>query len=230
MQRRVVISAILIAGTAAAALMSRDEATRHAVLDASRDAALAAEFAARRFTDALERAYARAPLAVLAFGFGLVLPIAGLAAWLLRLSARFIARLLSRPAAVARDAEVAHPGSVGWLDIGRDNPRRIRLARELHQIGHDADCDIRLDGAVAGTLHAVIRRTPEREYHLIDISGTAEPAIHLNGAGCRMATLRDGDTITGGGMHAIFRHGAAWPTAAQSPVRTGPPDGFNGRA
>ncbi len=97
---------------------------------------------------------------------------------------------------------------VGWLDVGRDSPRRIRLAGDLHRIGQDADCDIRIDGAETGALHAVIRRTPEREYHLIDISGSAEPAIRLNGAGFRIATLRDGDTITAGGMHAIFRHAA----------------------
>jgi len=228
MQRPIVISAILIAGAGAVALMARDAATRHAVLDATRDLAQATDIVAGRLVAAIERAYARTPLAVAAFAFGLMLPFAGLVTWLLRLCARFAARLLSQPADEARDTSQPHPVTIGWLDVGRDSPRRIRLAQDLHRIGQDADCDIRIDGEETGVLHAVIRRTPEREYHLIDISGSAEPAIRLNGAGIRMATLRDGDTITAGEMHAIFRHGSSGSAATRPSLRTGPPSGTHG--
>jgi hypothetical protein len=228
MQRRVVISAILIAGAGLVALTVRDDANKLAALQAVREISSAADAAAGRFASAIERAYARAPLAVVAFAFGLVLPVAGLVTWQLRLCARLVARSLSRPVHEPPDATPPLRAAVGWLDIGRDSPRRIHLAADLHRIGQDADCDIRIDGAGTGALQAVIRRTPEREYHLIDMSGPSEPAIRLNGASFRVATLRDGDTITAGEMHAIFRHTSNWPLATPTSSRTRPPSGSLG--
>lgn len=171
---------------------------------------------------AIERALARSPVAIIGVGFGLALPVLGIIACairgLWRMAQRFGAKRRDEPrtdmqAATANDKAPPSPrtGPVrpgpGWLDVTRPAPRQIPLASEIHRIGQDADSDLRIDGPDISGTHALIRRTPEREFHLIDVSGGPLALIAVNGELKRQVKLRDGDRIAVGSTQAVFRHG-----------------------
>jgi pSer/pThr/pTyr-binding forkhead associated (FHA) protein len=63
------------------------------------------------------------------------------------------------------------------------------------RIGRHEDNDIRLTDSSVHRHHAVIERTPEEAFVIIDISGKDGNGVRINGARTAQAQLADGDVI-----------------------------------
>lgn len=193
------------AGAEARAVIALSDATHHI------------EIWSAAVTRAALKAADRNPAAAIAIAFGLALPVIGLVAWLVRTivgrTGRLLRRIGQEPDREPRTAPLPSARS-GWLEVERPAPRRVSLTTELHRIGRDADSDTRVTGPHIAATHALIRRTPEREFHLIDVSGEASPIVEVNGQPCRRTALRDGDRIAVGGTSLVFRDGRAPPAVA----------------
>ncbi|MFM9941998.1 MAG: FHA domain-containing protein [Hyphomicrobiaceae bacterium] len=160
-------------------------------------------------TEAIDRAHIRTPAAVMVLAFGLTLPVVGL----LLLILRWIGSVAGATPRLERTvaATVAPDRGPVWLEVERPAPRNIPLAAEIHRIGRDADSEITVVGTDIAETHALIRRTPEQEFHLIDVSGAPNALIEINGERRWRAALRDGDRIAVGSTVAVFHHGVSNP-------------------
>ena len=94
-----------------------------------------------------------------------------------------------------------------WLEGDGTGNRRVELAREIVRIGHGPDADVRLPGKDSDTVLALIRRTPEAEFVVMDMSGGAGLGLTVNGQRLITATLCDSDQITFGASSIVFRRG-----------------------
>ncbi len=210
MAMRVARGAILLlvavgaAGLALGGLAARNGSGPHELSLATQASDLVAATAAV-LSHAIERALARSPAAMIGIAFGLALPVVGVTLLLVRWLAAAALSLRLTQAQTARP-EAPDSGPV-WLEVQRPRRHRILLGAELHRIGRDADSDLHVSGPDIADTHALIRRTSEQEFHLIDVSGAAGALIEINGQRRRQAALRDGDQIAVGSTQAIFHHG-----------------------
>jgi hypothetical protein len=151
----------------------------------------------------IARSYQKSPAAVVVATAGLSLPLLGIVMMALRRASR----MWRRWNAVLSIAP-APPVSAGpaWLEIEGAERRRLPLRAELSRIGRDADNDLTFTGPGIAATHALIQRTPERRYLVVDVSGDPEGSLTVNGARCRHATLVDGDRIAFGRAAMTFRH------------------------
>jgi len=69
------------------------------------------------------------------------------------------------------------------------------LAGQVIRIGRHEDNDIRLTDSSVHRHHAVIERTPEEAFVIIDISGKDGNGVRINGTRTAQAQLADGDVI-----------------------------------
>lgn len=94
-----------------------------------------------------------------------------------------------------------------WIEVAGARDHNIEIAREIVSIGQGQDADLRLPGADSDGVHALIRRTPEAEFVVIDLSGGEGQGLSVNGQRLGSATLCDGDSIALGGHSMVFRRG-----------------------
>lgn len=94
-----------------------------------------------------------------------------------------------------------------WLEGDDIANHRIDLTREIVRIGTGIDADLRLPGADEGSVHALVRRTPEGDFVLLDMSGSEKSPLTVNGQPLATAALRDGDRIGVGATSIVFRRG-----------------------
>lgn len=161
-----------------------------------------------RAGEALAAGFQRAPVAVIGVAVALALPGLGL----LALAGRGLRRWGRRRRAV-RALAGGPPGHgpapgrarAAWLSVEGRPGHALPATVELHRIGRDADNDITITGPAISALHALILRTPEAEYVLIDVSGTQGGGLTVNGARPTAAPLRDGDRIALGNQRLVFR-------------------------
>ncbi len=152
----------------------------------------------------VDRSYRRSPAAIAVAAAGLALPLLGLVMLIARRIARAIARHRTTPAYLAAPSPQA---GTAWLELDGATHRRMHLRAELSRIGRDADNDLTVTGPGIAATHAIIQRTPERDYLVVDVSGDIDPGLTVNGARCRHATLVDGDRIAFGPAAVTFRNG-----------------------
>ena len=82
-----------------------------------------------------------------------------------------------------------------WLTVDGPGPRTLALDGRRIRIGRDVDNDVRLPDATVQRYHAVIERTPEAAFVIVDVSGEKGNGILINGARQSRARLCDGDVI-----------------------------------
>lgn len=139
---------------------------------------------------------ARAPLKLA--GLAATLAIASLAVGVM--VARATARPNVRPSSRKR---IAVPCGPAWLELG-DRP--IALRGELLRIGEDRDNDLTMANCGLDQHHALIHRTPESEYLVLDVSSAgAAGGLAVNGHRLAQAALKDGDCIEIGTARLRFR-------------------------
>lgn len=155
----------------------------------------------------------RQPAAMLAGGVAVLLPFLALLAALLRLVGRGAARLRAREVvAVIGPATGGRPGARAWITVAGAGVPPVTVG-ELTRIGGSPDCELVVSGAGLAEMHAIIQRTPEAEFYVLDVSADpdAHPAVSggvsVNGARARRRRLRDGDRIELGNACVHFHLG-----------------------
>ena len=172
------------------------------------DSSTFADLAERLVADAsalLELGLARSPAVVLALALALTLPGIALSSAIIRSAWRLYRghqRRRSRPA--VKRAVTPAPGRA-WLDVHAEGRiRRMNLAGELTRIGRDDDNELPLRSEAVAPCHALIRRTLEAEYLIVDVSRQDGTGLTVNGRRRAWCTLTDGDRIELGPTTVTF--------------------------
>lgn len=185
-------------------------------------AAWSASFCRQSF-EALRRlavaGFAASPEAVLGLAAALALPVVGIVASLCRWLG--LLRQTRRTRALVPPEQLDPPQSLplavkptpcaeAWLVIeSRDGAQDRLIGGEICRIGSGADNDIMLVDMQLAAAHALIRRTPDAEFVIIDVSGEAGTGLSINGRRVRRCPLADGDRIELGDAAVIFHRAQA---------------------
>jgi hypothetical protein len=148
----------------------------------------------------IQEAYLRAPTLVLALTALLVLP----AVALISAATRAVRGYRSRRAAALSAGADSVPGdmpdaaglpmrSQAWLTV--DGAGTVALAGQVARIGRHRDNDIRLADRSVHRRHAVIERTPDEAFLIVDVSGRNGGGVRVNGRRTERVQLSDGDVI-----------------------------------
>ncbi len=162
--------------------------------------------------DRLGEAYQRSPVMVMGLGLAAILP------WLAVVVA--ITRAMRRRAA-RRNIE-ARPtidplplAAKAWIDIGEGaNRAPLAFTGEILRIGRHSDNDIALEHNAIHRHHALIQRTPDDEFVLMDLTAGTGNETLLNGRPAARAPLKDGDRIALGDTILTFHLGVEAPAAS----------------
>jgi hypothetical protein len=162
--------------------------------------------------------YQRSPILVIGLAIAGVLPLlAGGVALGHALRRR-------RETAVVRAAapvnEGARIGDKAWIEFvpGSDGaPAPVMFAGEMLRLGRHSDNDIALEHASVHRHHALIQRTPDQEFVLVDLTAGTGNVLLLNDRRVDRAALRDGDRITLGAAVVTFHIGADTPAGIVAP-------------
>jgi hypothetical protein len=187
--------------------------------------------AARRAGARIVDAYQRSPVLVLGLAIAGALPLlAGFVA-LGRAMRRHRETVVVRAAELPDDR--ARIGDKAWIEIARGGggdgdgggevaTAPVMFSGELLRIGRHSDNDIALDHASVHRHHALIQRTPDQEYVLVDLTAGTGNLLLLNDRRVDRATLRDGDRITLGETGVTFHIGAEAPAGSLAPQTNRP--------
>lgn len=161
----------------------------------------------------IAEAYERSPVMVMGLGLAAILP------WLAMFVA--ITRAVRRRAA-RRDAAaqpMPEPGPLAdkaWISIGEGaQSTPFAFTGEIMRIGRHSDNDIALDHDAVHRHHALIQRTPDDEFVLMDLTAGTGNETLLNGRQAARAALRDGDRIELGNTILTFHLGVEAPAASR---------------
>ena len=173
----------------------------------------------------IQEAYLRAPTLVLALTALLVLPAVALIA----AATRAVRGYRSRRAAVRSVGADSVPGdmpdaaglpmrSQAWLTV--DGVSTVALAGQVARIGRHRDNDIRLADRSVHRRHAVIERTPDEAFLIVDVSGRNGGGVRVNGQRTERVQLSDGDVIELGRARLKFEtiRPEELPMASRLPV------------
>ena len=155
----------------------------------------------------LAAGYERAPALLIALCAFIVLPavalISLLVQWMVRRRRRWAAIRAAELRAADAEPVVDVPAAdaiplwseEAWLTVDGPGPGTLPLDSRRIRIGRDQDNDIRLPDASVHRYHAVIERTPEAAFVIVDISGADGNGVLVNGERQTRARLFDGDVI-----------------------------------
>jgi hypothetical protein len=173
----------------------------------------------------LQAGYERAPVLVIALGAFVALPGVALVSFL----GQAIVSRRSKRAAIraaqlrAGDAEptAEMPTSAdilpfsslwsheAWLTVEGGSAGTLPLDSRLIRIGRHQDNDVQLPDTTVHHYHAVIERTPDEAFVIIDLSGKEGNGVRVNGERQARAQLVDGDVIELGRTRLKFESAPA---------------------
>jgi hypothetical protein len=159
--------------------------------------------------------YRRSPVLVMGLALAGAVPLlAGLFA--IGRAMRRRAELRERGAPAA--PEPTRVGDKAWLSIGEGaDAAPIAFTGEILRIGRHSDNDIALEHESVHRHHALIQRTPDDEFLLMDLTaGTGNQPL-VNGRPVSRAMLSDGDRIALGDTLLTFHLGVEVPAASALP-------------
>jgi hypothetical protein len=167
---------------------------------------LAASAALEAWSDAIgqaltliQGAYLRAPTLVLALTALLILPAVAVLSAATRAVRRYRSRRAARRSANADGIPADIPDaarlplrSQAWVTV--DGVGTVPLVGQVARIGRHRANDVRLSDRSVHRRHAVIERTPDEAFLLIDVSGKGG-GVRVNGRRTERVQLADGDVI-----------------------------------
>ncbi|MFM9850797.1 MAG: FHA domain-containing protein [Hyphomicrobiaceae bacterium] len=171
------------------------------------DSAGAALTLGGHLVDTLRLGQERTPAIIVGLGAVIVVPVIALVMSAGR-RVRHVAELRASDAVrnrQAREAARLPRTANAWINVDGPRPIRMRMAGELLRIGRDEENDLRLADPNVHRHHALIQRTPDAEFVVLDVSGGRGNGVFVNGRPKARARLRDGDTITLGSTQVTFR-------------------------
>lgn len=151
--------------------------------------------------------YQQAPTLVLVLSALLVLPVVAMVSFLVQAQARRRKRQAAARAAQRRaqssqwsrdpDSGKNIPAwpSQAWLTISGGHRDTVPLEGQMIRIGRHEDNDIRLADSSVHRYHAIIERTPQEDFVIIDLSGKDGNGVRVNGEQTARTRLADGDVI-----------------------------------
>ena len=178
--------------------------------------------AAHRARVVVAEAYQRSPVIVMSLGLAGALPILATLFGIGRVVRR---RAEMRERQVLSDDTRARPGDKAWIDIGEGaDSAPLAFTGEILRIGRHSDNDIALAHEAVHRHHALIQRTPDDEFILMDLTAGTGNETLLNGRPAGRAALKDGDRITLGDTVLVFHLGVEAPAASVRPEARKPID------
>jgi hypothetical protein len=148
----------------------------------------------------IQGAYLHAPTLVLALTALLILPAVALISVATRAVRGYRSRRAARRSAHADSVPGDMPDAAGlpvrsqaWLTV--DGVGTVALAGQVARIGRHRDNDIRLADRSVHRRHAVIERTPDEVFVIVDVSGRNGGGVRVNGQRTGRVQLSDGDVI-----------------------------------
>jgi hypothetical protein len=148
----------------------------------------------------IQGAYLRAPTLVLALTAMLILPAVAVISVATRAIQRYRSRRAGRRDAGADSVAGDMPDAAGlpmrsqaWVTV--DGVGTVALTGQVARIGRHRDNDIRLGDRSVHRRHAVIERTPDEAFLIIDVSGKGGGGVRVNGQRTERVQLADGDVI-----------------------------------
>ena len=153
----------------------------------------------------LER-YPQAPALVLGVAAALALPLIAMLGLVLQV---LIGRAVRRPVVVAEPAVKTIParswGKSGQIEVvGLRSPAKFAFAHDLVRIGRADDNDIRLAHNTVHRYHAVVEKTPDMLFTIVDLSGGDGNGVRVRGVPVTQARLADGDEFEVGKVSMRF--------------------------
>jgi hypothetical protein len=149
----------------------------------------------------------RAPAVVAGLGALILVPLIALSMLFARRLGNTWAADQSNALRARRAADAASLPRLAnaWIDVDGPGRRRLRIAGELVRIGRDEENDLRLEDPNVHRHHALIQRTADAEFVILDVSGMRGNGLAVNGRRLARASLRDGDLIELGTTRVRFR-------------------------
>lgn len=94
----------------------------------------------------------------------------------------------------------------GWLELEEPSDcDRFPVGQDLTRIGRAEDNDVRLQDASIHRYHAVVERSPEMLFTVIDVSGYGGNGVRVRGEAVQRSSLADGDIVEVGKIKLRFR-------------------------
>lgn len=155
--------------------------------------------------------YGRSPEIIIGLGLALALPLIALAGLAVRFAMWLTHRVTARPAPIVVDLHHTSPHARAWVAFhaasvggggGQAGRSPLELKGELMRIGSGEDNDFAITGAAP--LHALIRRTSDAEFVIVDVSASAGGGLMVNGRRLASCRLRNGDRIDLGAATLTF--------------------------
>ena len=84
-------------------------------------------------------------------------------------------------------------------------PWAVPLGQDLLRIGRHQENDIQLEDKTVHRYHALLHRSPDGDFLIRDLSGTAGNGVYVNGARIEQAALRPGDLVELGAVRLRFQ-------------------------
>lgn len=149
--------------------------------------------------------FERQPAAMLAIAGATAIPAVAILTALVRGARRLMARHAddATTASNTGNSKLSANGKA-WIEIEDNNGKPLPIG-ELMRIGQSDDCDVALGDPGIDHMHALIRRTPDCEFIIIDISANGSTGVTVNGRRSRQRLLHDGDRIEFGSTYVVFR-------------------------
>jgi hypothetical protein len=157
-------------------------------------------------TEVAARGFDRAPAVALSIASLLVVPaLALIGAVVCRLGrVCSLSDVVHRPAAESGAESAVQGVSKAWISIAGDQTRNFDLRGEITHIGRDSDNRLAVADSEVEGLHAIIRRTLELEFVIVDVSGREGGGMLVNGKQRPSAELVNGDRIALGDQAITF--------------------------
>ncbi len=163
----------------------------------------------------LATAYDRAPVLVTVLATLLIIPLTALTALLahaLRVSwsGPVRAKIVTKHAVTFHpNISTGQPGetpwpATAWLAIDGFPQAPLPKVQGLVRIGRHEDNDIRLPHSSVHRHHAIIHRTPDAAFIIMDLSGPTGNGVVVNGERCNEVRLAPGDRIELGTVSLRF--------------------------
>lgn len=176
-------------------------------LEVGREMATAGARAGSLVFETLRSGQTRAPAVVVGLGALVIVPFMALSMLLARRLGTARAARQTSALRASRAADVAMLPRLAnvWIDVDGPGQRRLRVAGEMVRIGRDEESDLRLDDPNVHRHHAIIQRTSDAEFMVVDVSGVRGNGMAVNGRRLARAWLKDGDLIELGTSRVRFR-------------------------
>ena len=163
-----------------------------------------------KFADALltafvawvRRGYAEIPAVMIGLSALIVLPVLAVLGLLLRRGLTPLPRI--RP-----EADVAEPAPPrqAWIEVEGQEASRQRIAGGMLRIGRQDDNDLCIDDSTVHRYHALVYRSADAEFVIMDLGGQDGNGIKVNDVLVAQAPLKPGDRLLLG--QVPLRFGAA---------------------